>query len=381
MLSEQSSPTLVTIPAWATGISPGPADESSQVLTFTTTTNLANPSLLFATQPSVGPTGTLTFKPAANRSGVAAVTLTIQDDGGTASGATDLVSHTFTITITGVNHAPIAVNDFPTVIAGSPATAIPVLINDDANNPDQGEMLTIVSATRPGHGTVRVVGGGTGLTYQPAARFIGSDRFSYTIRDPDGLTSSATVLVTVPRDRYRPVATAPVQSFATPRSMGSGTVPVRLTWSATDRGSGIARYELWQSRNGRSYTRVTLSSARARSATLSLALSGSYRFKVRAVDKVGNVGAFVAGPTFRLRATQETPTTAVVYAGTWGWVAVLFVEHDMDMVHDISDWVLVMAEGRVIAEGTPDDIASNPAVIDAYLGVHQGQSLMEDLDE
>jgi branched-chain amino acid transport system ATP-binding protein len=61
-------------------------------------------------------------------------------------------------------------------------------------------------------------------------------------------------------------------------------------------------------------------------------------------------------------------------------MTVLFVEHDMDMVHDISDWVIVMAEGRVIAEGTPDDIASNPAVIDAYLGAHQGQSLLEDSD-
>jgi branched-chain amino acid transport system ATP-binding protein len=59
-------------------------------------------------------------------------------------------------------------------------------------------------------------------------------------------------------------------------------------------------------------------------------------------------------------------------------MTVLFVEHDMDMVHDISDWVVVMAEGRVIAEGTPDDIASNTAVIDAYLGAHQGQSLLED---
>ena len=59
-------------------------------------------------------------------------------------------------------------------------------------------------------------------------------------------------------------------------------------------------------------------------------------------------------------------------------MTVLFVEHDMDMVHDISDWVVVMAEGRVIAEGTPDDIASNPAVIDAYLGAHQGQSLLDD---
>ena len=62
-------------------------------------------------------------------------------------------------------------------------------------------------------------------------------------------------------------------------------------------------------------------------------------------------------------------------------MTVLFVEHDMDMVHDISDWVIVMAEGRVIAEGTPDDISSNPAVIDAYLGSHQGRSLMEDEHE
>ena len=59
-------------------------------------------------------------------------------------------------------------------------------------------------------------------------------------------------------------------------------------------------------------------------------------------------------------------------------MTVLFVEHDMDMVHDISDWVIVMAEGRVIAEGTPDQISSNPAVIDAYLGIHQGQSLLGD---
>ncbi|MDX1657683.1 MAG: ABC transporter ATP-binding protein [Nitriliruptorales bacterium] len=53
---------------------------------------------------------------------------------------------------------------------------------------------------------------------------------------------------------------------------------------------------------------------------------------------------------------------------------VLFVEHDMDVVMDISDWVVVMAEGRVIAEGRPNDITSNRAVIDAYLGEHHGES-------
>jgi neutral amino acid transport system ATP-binding protein len=49
---------------------------------------------------------------------------------------------------------------------------------------------------------------------------------------------------------------------------------------------------------------------------------------------------------------------------------VLFVEHDMDMVHEISDWVVVMAQGEIIAEGTASEISGNQDVIDAYLGAH-----------
>jgi len=54
---------------------------------------------------------------------------------------------------------------------------------------------------------------------------------------------------------------------------------------------------------------------------------------------------------------------------------VLFVEHDMDVVHDISDWVIVMAEGQVIAEGPPTSIGQNSEVIDAYLGAHHDMDL------
>jgi neutral amino acid transport system ATP-binding protein len=56
---------------------------------------------------------------------------------------------------------------------------------------------------------------------------------------------------------------------------------------------------------------------------------------------------------------------------------VLFVEHDMDMVHDISDWVIVMAQGQVIAEGPPDSVMKDQAVIDAYLGAHHDSNLTE----
>src|SRR5918993_5877592 len=51
-------------------------------------------------------------------------------------------------------------------------------------------------------------------------------------------------------------------------------------------------------------------------------------------------------------------------------MTVLFVEHDMHMVRHIADWVIVMAEGRVVAEGDPRTVMENPAVIDAYLGAH-----------
>ena len=56
---------------------------------------------------------------------------------------------------------------------------------------------------------------------------------------------------------------------------------------------------------------------------------------------------------------------------------VLFVEHDMHMVRHISDWVIVMAEGKVVSEGPPADVMKNPAVIDAYLGAHANSDLRD----
>ncbi len=59
-------------------------------------------------------------------------------------------------------------------------------------------------------------------------------------------------------------------------------------------------------------------------------------------------------------------------------MTVLFVEHDMHMVRHIADWVVVMAEGRVVAEGDPHEVMRNPAVIDAYLGQHHDEDIGED---
>jgi branched-chain amino acid transport system ATP-binding protein len=47
----------------------------------------------------------------------------------------------------------------------------------------------------------------------------------------------------------------------------------------------------------------------------------------------------------------------------------------MDMVHEISDWVIVMAQGQIIAEGTPATVMGNAQVIEAYLGAHHDADL------
>lgn len=61
-------------------------------------------------------------------------------------------------------------------------------------------------------------------------------------------------------------------------------------------------------------------------------------------------------------------------------MTVLFVEHDMHMVRRISDWVVVMAEGRIIAEGPATTVMANKAVQDAYLGAHHDTDLSEERD-
>ena len=49
-------------------------------------------------------------------------------------------------------------------------------------------------------------------------------------------------------------------------------------------------------------------------------------------------------------------------------LTLVFIEHDMDILFGISSSIRVLCYGRVLAEGTPDEIRANPAVIEAYLG-------------
>ncbi len=118
-------------------------------------------------------------------------------------------------------------------------------------------------------------------------------------------------------DITRPVAKAPVQVFVSNSTLGTSAVPVRLSWSASDgSGSGVVRYQLQQSTNGGSYATVSLPSATTTVITRSLTPGYSYRFRVRAYDRAGNLSAFATGPGFTVDAFQES-SAKVSYGGSW----------------------------------------------------------------
>ncbi len=117
--------------------------------------------LLFLQQPAIDGAGTLTFRPAANRSGSSLVTVTVTDNGGIANGGDDSGSQTFLITVTGIERPAdreqrLATDepddDGPRIEAGI-TTPLDVLAND-FTSPDVGETLTIVGRhqARPRHG-------------------------------------------------------------------------------------------------------------------------------------------------------------------------------------------------------------------------------------
>ena len=148
---------------------------------------------------SLNADGTLTFNPAANYHGKVEFTYTVTD------GQTP-VNGNVTVEVTSVNDAPVAADDRVTTPEDQPIE-IDVRGNDrDAD----GDALTVSAVTQPGHGTVTINPVTGNPVYTPAPDYNGTDTFTYTVRDPSGATSQATVTVTVGAVNDAPQAQADV---------------------------------------------------------------------------------------------------------------------------------------------------------------------------
>ncbi|MEJ1242565.1 Ig-like domain-containing protein, partial [Chryseolinea sp. T2] len=179
-----------TATGWATAINKGAVNESSQTLTFTLTNDN---NALFSVQPSINAaTGTLTYTPAANASGVATVTVTLSDDGGTTNGGDDASTKTFTITINGVN-------DEPSFTKGSDQTvledATPVTVlawaksisKGDANESAQVLTFTLTNNNNSLFSVQPAINATTGdLTYTLAPNANGTATVSIVLSDNGG---------------------------------------------------------------------------------------------------------------------------------------------------------------------------------------------------
>ncbi len=125
---------------------------------------------------------------------------------------------------------------------------------------------------------------------------------------------SATASDSITLDTTAPAITkAPAPSFKKAR-LGTTNVPILIKWAGTDATSGIAHYDLQKSVDGGAFS--TVASPTAVSVTQNLAPGHSYKFRVRATDKAGNVSGYKAGAKFTLSAFQET-ASAITYSSGW----------------------------------------------------------------
>jgi hypothetical protein len=181
-----------SVATWATALSAGPADESSQLLNFIVS-NTNNP--LFSVQPAVSAAGTLSYTPAANANGSATVSVQIHDDGGVANGGVDTSAiQTFTITLTPVNDPPgftkgadqaVAQNagaqstgGWAIAISAGPANESSQVVDFIVSNNFNGLFSTQPAITATGT-----------LTYTPAAGAAGIATVTVQIHDNGGTTN------------------------------------------------------------------------------------------------------------------------------------------------------------------------------------------------
>ena len=203
--------------------------------------------------------------------------------------------------------------DKDVLVVGESVTFTRYLVHDPQLEPSKAEWVAHSEGESP---SVFEKTGGGSFTFAPDRpgvwiagwMYTRGDRWAQAYYDP----------IAKRPDSKAPTVTKPAQRVGA-GTLGT-TVPVKMTWSGADSGSGVDRYVLQRSKNGGAWTAVTLPSPLTTSVTLPLDKGNSYRFRVRAVDKAGNRSAWLEGPTFKPAIIQESNTN-IRYVSSWSTAA------------------------------------------------------------
>jgi hypothetical protein len=194
MALEDAGAQVGTPDPWATNIQDN--DPTIQTLTFVVSNDN---NALFAAQPAISPTGTLTYTPAANANGSATVSVQLMDDGGTALGGVDTSAvQTFTITITPVNDAPsFLVGPDEGVLENAGAQNVTpwatALLAGPADEAGQTLTFNIVGNTNAAlFAAGPTIAADGSLSYTPAAATTGSADITVSVSDNGGVTNGGT---------------------------------------------------------------------------------------------------------------------------------------------------------------------------------------------
>ena len=196
-----------------------------------------------------------------------------------------------------------------------------------ANSGGNGDGVT----GKPGGDVISLLlGHGDGTFGAPTSHAAGQTSFALTTGQidgdewPDVVTANwdddaASVLLNVtgspPADTTDPIVTTPTLRFVKPATVSSSAIPARVTWTASDSGSGLASFVVSRSVDGAAAAPVATLGATARWLDTVLAPSHTYAFTVRAVDVAGNDAA-VTSALLRPALYAES-TSLTTYTGTW----------------------------------------------------------------
>ncbi len=179
---------MQTVTDWASAISAGPANESTQTLSFTVTNDN---NALFSAQPAIDASGNLTYTPAADATGSATVIVSISDDGGTANGGDDTsADQTFTITVNPINDEPsftAGANEAVNEDAGAQTINGWATVLDDGDaEATQTLSFTVTNDNNALFSVQPAIDASGNLTYTPAADATGSATVTVSISDDGG---------------------------------------------------------------------------------------------------------------------------------------------------------------------------------------------------